>query len=144
MKLVTLEDKGQDFLYFEFDENKLLPKIVGAGPFQASIWNDKYILNAHSLEVGVKPIISKSPDDDVLELKYSVVNLQQVVNMVRTKCNGRKTIAVPIEMTEGQFRHILKKADPHYTIDSIDRVAISFEMYEELRIDKLLIHETSK
>lgn len=136
MRIVTLEDKGQDFLYFEYDEKKLLPTITDAGPFQRSTWKRMYILNAPMLEQNVHPIISKDPDLDVIELKYKILTIEQVVFILRIKTtSGRSTVAVCPNYRVDEMQKMLDLKFTGWQITEMNRSKMSLEMYEELRID---------
>lgn len=78
MRRIHLEDKGQDFLNFEVDETQPLLQVQNAN-LQGSVWNGMWVLNLF-LEPGDYPQLSKSPNDEVITLKYKVESIEEIEN----------------------------------------------------------------
>ena len=69
-RIVTLEDRGQDFTWFEIDETGL---IVDAGPFQAWMWK-RYRIEPDTLCEGVQPLLTRTASR---LLHYRIVAITQ-------------------------------------------------------------------
>lgn len=79
---IEFEDHGQDFLSWklEMHTDVNMGKVIESD-MQNNIWTEFYVLNKP--EVGGHLRISKSPDDDVITIKYLITKvtvLQDEVN----------------------------------------------------------------
>ncbi len=66
MKRVYFEDHGQDFLWWDVNEDGL---VVDCGPFQASIWSGSLVVS--KIEVGAL-ISIKRTRQDAITIKYPI------------------------------------------------------------------------
>lgn len=73
---IHLEDKGQDFLRFDYDEESDLPRMQNVQPFQQGIYEGSFILNAYELKEGAFVEHSKAPSQPIYRLKYKIVKME--------------------------------------------------------------------
>jgi hypothetical protein len=78
MKRIHLEDHGQDFLHFDYDEKAVLPKILNGGPYHGHVFNGCFIMNPQDLKVGNYVQHSKSPLCGVFQFKYPIVKIEDL------------------------------------------------------------------
>mgnify|MGYP000979857946 CR=1 FL=1 len=72
MLTVTFEDRGQDFLEWDIDGDR----VVDCRPFQADVWCRVTLLTTETeIEHGTR-ITFKNPYGDVLTLNYPVTGLR--------------------------------------------------------------------
>lgn len=73
---VTFEDHGQDFLWFEIDDDN---NVVNCGPFQASFWCGLIVMNTeHTLKPGNKLAIRKPTSTEVREINYPITAVEKI------------------------------------------------------------------
>ena len=72
MTKITLEDKGQNILWFKVNEDGIVEE---AGPFQNEIWKDAYI-PFRKISVGQLPPISFYPYIIFNFLQYRVISIE--------------------------------------------------------------------
>ncbi|MCF8218681.1 MAG: hypothetical protein K9J21_06835 [Bacteroidales bacterium] len=70
---IELEDKGQDFLYFIIEKDK----IIEAGPFQNGLWKGSYVPEK-MLKVGGKVYIHKPPYINFGVLNYRIERMYEI------------------------------------------------------------------
>ncbi len=75
VKRIHFVDRGQDFLAWDIDQWGM---VLDSQPFQSSIWADYWVLNHDRLKVGMKVVISKSPDDPSRSISYPVERIENL------------------------------------------------------------------
>ncbi|HEV7345747.1 MAG TPA: hypothetical protein VGN60_08985 [Devosia sp.] len=73
---VTLEDRGQDFLWWEIDMET--GRIVGCGPFQAGIWaGGRCSVDVATVRVGQRPTFhGPATEPEGRTLNYEIVAIK--------------------------------------------------------------------
>lgn len=76
---IEFEDQGQDFLKWkiEYSNGWVLGEVIDSQPFQNSIWKGYYVLGGEP-KIGECVQISKSPEDEVITIKYPIVAVKTV------------------------------------------------------------------
>lgn len=72
MKKIHFEDNGQDFLWWEIDQDGV---VVGCGPFQASIWVGSTVINHSRLRAG-GPVYFISNQGQKLTLIHKIKKIE--------------------------------------------------------------------
>lgn len=75
---IHLEDQGQDFLRFDYDEKRHLPRMKNVQPFHQDIYEGSFILNAYELKEGAYVEHSKAPNQPIYRLKYKIIRMETI------------------------------------------------------------------
>lgn len=101
IKRLHFEDLGQDFTWWDYDEET--GEIVDCGPFQARLWaNGKTFLATSSIEIGVQPVVFlPAGDPEGVTLNYAVERIDDRPDPHADPFNPQGSDPAPIVPREG-------------------------------------------